>query len=378
LELTACTVDLASASVQRTSGEVLSLTKLEVQLLEYFAARPLEIVSREQLLAEVWNYRPGLRTRAVDACVNRVRVKIEADPSEPEHLIAVYGHGYRLQTGPSAGPWRVTQTLLVGPSASLHRARDDAGRRVALVTGDEALIGSAAEAHRLCRAENVPVVLGDGPGWLAFDCELVCTMDAVWKHLATVDEPGFTYEAGAWLAMRVLDCIESASQVTDRRDGLPLAMGTFSWSTIWLDAAAKPWIVGWGRTLGTALGQVSPHWLTEAPELGWGARANLAADICAGFQLFDATPLLTRRAPPALIRTITGQALPEDEPMASWLISLRAKVTAAPSERTADCDWVRTRYQEIWDALGIDVSEEAWQQSIKPPLSALSGFGVGV
>ncbi|MFT7518915.1 MAG: putative ATPase/DNA-binding winged helix-turn-helix (wHTH) protein [Kiritimatiellia bacterium] len=96
LLLDTCKVQLAAGVVLRHDGEV-RLTTREVELLAYLAARRGEAVDRETLLQDVWGYSSGVVTRAVDATVNRLRAKIEAEPSNPTHLVTVWGQGYRLE-----------------------------------------------------------------------------------------------------------------------------------------------------------------------------------------------------------------------------------------------------------------------------------------
>ena len=89
LRLGACEVDLVGGQVLGGEG----LTTREHRLLAFLAARPLEEVSRETLLSEVWGYASSTETRAVDATVMRLRRKIEADPRNPVHLTTVWGSG---------------------------------------------------------------------------------------------------------------------------------------------------------------------------------------------------------------------------------------------------------------------------------------------
>ena len=96
LELAACTVDLKRCVVQRGADKT-TLTQTEVQLLRYLATHPETAISREKLHQEVWGYNAQIYTRAVDSAVKRLRPKIEADPSNPEHLITVYSVGYRFE-----------------------------------------------------------------------------------------------------------------------------------------------------------------------------------------------------------------------------------------------------------------------------------------
>jgi len=138
LSLTAARIDLERQQVER-DGAVRSLTSMEVALLRYLAARPGETVSRDTLLAEVWSYKPGTVTRAVDFTVHRLRRKIEADPSEPDHLITVHGEGYRLAlpagVAGAAGNLPPEGNRFVGRSdvlAYLQRALHDGSRLLTL------------------------------------------------------------------------------------------------------------------------------------------------------------------------------------------------------------------------------------------------------
>jgi tetratricopeptide (TPR) repeat protein len=87
-------VDLARLAVMR-GGEVLRLTRQEGALLLYLHERPGQIVSRQELLQEVWRYRADIHTRAVDNAISRLRQKIDT-PGQPTHLRCAYGGGYVL------------------------------------------------------------------------------------------------------------------------------------------------------------------------------------------------------------------------------------------------------------------------------------------
>ena len=93
--LTACVVDLARERVMRDDA-VVSLTARETRLLRYLWEREGKDVSREELLVEVWGYSRRARSRAVDATVQRLRAKLERDPTAPDHLRTVWGNGYRF------------------------------------------------------------------------------------------------------------------------------------------------------------------------------------------------------------------------------------------------------------------------------------------
>jgi len=74
----------------------INLTRKEFGALQFLAGRKGEVVRRDELLREVWNYKRFPTTRTVDNHVASIRGKIEADPSDPRHLLTVHGVGYKL------------------------------------------------------------------------------------------------------------------------------------------------------------------------------------------------------------------------------------------------------------------------------------------
>ena len=64
------------------------------------AARRGRVVSRADLLREVWGYRTWVATRTVDTHVAELRRKLEKDPAHPRHILTVRKVGYRLQSEP--------------------------------------------------------------------------------------------------------------------------------------------------------------------------------------------------------------------------------------------------------------------------------------
>jgi DNA-binding response OmpR family regulator len=77
-------------------GRRLDLSPREFELLRYFLAHRGEVVSREQLLRDVWGYNQFVITRAVDNFVAKLRGHIEPKPHDPRYLITVHGSGYQL------------------------------------------------------------------------------------------------------------------------------------------------------------------------------------------------------------------------------------------------------------------------------------------
>ncbi len=87
------TIDVERYTAYR-DGAPLDLTQREFELLRYLAERPGKVISREELLREVWQYEFLGDLRAVDVAVRRLREKIEKDSANPEHVMTKRGVGY--------------------------------------------------------------------------------------------------------------------------------------------------------------------------------------------------------------------------------------------------------------------------------------------
>ena len=88
-------VDFVSCVAARGTTPI-HLTHREFSLLKYLSERPGQVVSRDDLLRDVWEYPdPGI-TRAVDHAINRLRTKIEPDPQEPRYIHTAVGVGYLM------------------------------------------------------------------------------------------------------------------------------------------------------------------------------------------------------------------------------------------------------------------------------------------
>jgi DNA-binding response OmpR family regulator len=80
----------------RKGGRELEMTRKEFGVLRLLAARAGEVVTRDELLNEVWGYENYPTTRTVDNHVALLRAKPEDDPSQPRYLMTVHGVGYKL------------------------------------------------------------------------------------------------------------------------------------------------------------------------------------------------------------------------------------------------------------------------------------------
>jgi DNA-binding response OmpR family regulator len=74
----------------------LDLSAKEFQLLKYFVEREGEVISRNQLLDDVWGYDATPTTRTVDNYILSLRKKIETNPSKPKHLLTIHTAGYKF------------------------------------------------------------------------------------------------------------------------------------------------------------------------------------------------------------------------------------------------------------------------------------------
>ncbi|HYO80934.1 MAG TPA: response regulator transcription factor [Bryobacteraceae bacterium] len=91
-------VDLARGELRRR-GRPLEVSALEFKLLTTFIRHRGRLLSREQLLDQVWGHGVAVTERVVDNQVLSLRKKIESDPSEPRLLVSVRGLGYRFEPG---------------------------------------------------------------------------------------------------------------------------------------------------------------------------------------------------------------------------------------------------------------------------------------
>jgi len=89
------TIDFRKAEVER-DGNPVSLSAREFQLLRYFIENRGNVLSRDELLNNVWGYDAMPSTRTVDVHVAWLRQKVEANPRHPEYIRTVHGMGYKF------------------------------------------------------------------------------------------------------------------------------------------------------------------------------------------------------------------------------------------------------------------------------------------
>jgi two-component system OmpR family response regulator len=97
-----------NAAINLTTYEVTvgdrthNLTTLEMQLLKYFLDHEGKVLSRFEILENVWDPQAEVTTRTIDNFVSRLRKILEPDPARPKYILSVRGTGYRFVTSDAA------------------------------------------------------------------------------------------------------------------------------------------------------------------------------------------------------------------------------------------------------------------------------------
>ena len=92
----ACEVDFGRAEVRRAEQRT-DLTALELKMLQLFLRSPGRVVTRAQVISEVWGADVFVTDRVVDTHIVKLRRKIEPDPADPRYIVSVRGIGYRFE-----------------------------------------------------------------------------------------------------------------------------------------------------------------------------------------------------------------------------------------------------------------------------------------
>ena len=77
------------------AGAPIDLTQVEFQIMELFFRNPATALVREKILEGVWGKNYYVDVKIVDVNIRRLRMKIEDEPSNPQHILTVWGYGYR-------------------------------------------------------------------------------------------------------------------------------------------------------------------------------------------------------------------------------------------------------------------------------------------
>ena len=80
----------------RRNGRLVSLTSKEFKTLAYLIKNPRRVISRDELLNEVWGYDNYPCTRTVDNHISKLRKKLEPEPADPVHFHTVHSVGYKF------------------------------------------------------------------------------------------------------------------------------------------------------------------------------------------------------------------------------------------------------------------------------------------
>jgi DNA-binding response OmpR family regulator len=88
-------VDFAKMELRR-GGQLVPLTAQEFKVLRFMTQNPERVISRDELLNEVWGYQNYPSTRTVDNHILKLRQKLEKDPSNPAHFRTVHSAGYKF------------------------------------------------------------------------------------------------------------------------------------------------------------------------------------------------------------------------------------------------------------------------------------------
>jgi DNA-binding response OmpR family regulator len=108
-------IDVAKMEVRR-DGAVVTLTAHEFKLLRYFVENAGRVLTRGELLNDVWGYDSYPNTRTVDNQILKLRQKLERDPAQPRHFLTVHGAGYKFLCEGQESP-----ALVPDPAHRLHR-----------------------------------------------------------------------------------------------------------------------------------------------------------------------------------------------------------------------------------------------------------------
>ena len=88
------TLNLRNRSLTK-NGEIIDLTQVEFQIMEYFFSKPGTALDRTDILNHVWGEQYVGEEKIVDVNIRRLRMKVEDEPSNPKYIVTVWGLGYK-------------------------------------------------------------------------------------------------------------------------------------------------------------------------------------------------------------------------------------------------------------------------------------------
>jgi DNA-binding response OmpR family regulator len=91
-------IDFRTAQI-RKAGQVLTVAQKELRLLQYLVEHRERIVSRKEILRQVWEYDSAVSSRTVDVHIGWLRQKLEDDPQHPKYIKTIRCRGYRFDLG---------------------------------------------------------------------------------------------------------------------------------------------------------------------------------------------------------------------------------------------------------------------------------------
>ncbi|MCB9699209.1 MAG: winged helix-turn-helix domain-containing protein [Alphaproteobacteria bacterium] len=223
LALRACVIDVEGGTATFAGGREERLTPRELQLLLYLAERQDRIVSRAELLEQVWG--TEVVSRAVDTAMRRLREKVEAEPAQPDHLITAFGDGYRFVPGPDATP----EPALVDDEPFVGRQTELAQVNAWLEQPGSAQLVGPPGAGKTRLARRACVLFGGALGASVGIVDLTDARDLAQVAHALVVSLGVEGPATATEALtragHVLRAHGNALWVLDNCEGAPEAVG---------------------------------------------------------------------------------------------------------------------------------------------------------
>ena len=87
-------LNLSSRTLTKNGREI-DLTQVEFQIMEFFMQNPNKAMERSEILSNIWGENYVGDVKIVDVNIRRLRMKIEEEPSSPQHLLTVWGFGYK-------------------------------------------------------------------------------------------------------------------------------------------------------------------------------------------------------------------------------------------------------------------------------------------